>query len=168
MLRKVISGGQTGVDQAALRAARAAGIPTGGLVPRGWRTDDGAAPWLADFGLTEHPSSDYRQRTLANVRAAGLVALLYADGLGLSPGTCLTRNGCAEYGVECFEAPFYPVGGAWRCGELRPLALADTIRRVRPSVLNVAGNRERNARGIGAAAEAFLADVFAALKERPS
>ena len=47
----VISGGQTGVDQAALRAARSCGIPTGGWAPRGWLTEDGPAPWLADYGL---------------------------------------------------------------------------------------------------------------------
>lgn len=53
MLTKVISGGQTGVDQAALRAAKAARIPTGGYAPKGWLTEDGPAPWLADFGLIE-------------------------------------------------------------------------------------------------------------------
>ena len=46
MLSFVISGGQTGVDQAALRAARTAGIPTGGFAPLGWSTEDGPAPWL--------------------------------------------------------------------------------------------------------------------------
>src|SRR5262249_6057013 len=42
MIGKVISGGQTGVDQVALRAAKACGIPTGGWAPKGWRTEDGA------------------------------------------------------------------------------------------------------------------------------
>jgi hypothetical protein len=35
MLERVISGGQSGVDQASLRAARAAGFPTGGRAPKG-------------------------------------------------------------------------------------------------------------------------------------
>jgi hypothetical protein len=39
MLAKVISGGQTGADQAGRRAARAAGIPTGGWAPLGWKTE---------------------------------------------------------------------------------------------------------------------------------
>lgn len=48
----VISGGQTGVDQAALRAARASGIVTGGFAPKGWATEDGPAPWLgSEYGL---------------------------------------------------------------------------------------------------------------------
>jgi len=49
VIERVINGGQTGVDQAGLRAARA-GIPTGGWPPQGWLTEAGAAPWLADFG----------------------------------------------------------------------------------------------------------------------
>lgn len=52
-LTKIISGGQTGVDQAALRAARDLGITTSGTAPLGWITEDGPAPWLADFGLIE-------------------------------------------------------------------------------------------------------------------
>ncbi|MFZ8324119.1 YpsA SLOG family protein, partial [Staphylococcus aureus] len=40
-LKKVISGGQTGADQAGLRAGKAAGLETGGMVPKGCLTDDG-------------------------------------------------------------------------------------------------------------------------------
>src|SRR5262245_66068914 len=53
MIERVISRGQTGVDQGGLRAARAFAIPTGGWAPRGWLTEDGPAPWLADWGLVE-------------------------------------------------------------------------------------------------------------------
>ena len=67
MLDKALSGGQTGVDQAGLRAARAAGIPTGGWAPLGWLTEDGPAPWLADFGLIECPARGYPARTRRNV-----------------------------------------------------------------------------------------------------
>ena len=44
MLEPVISGGQTGADQAGLRAAQACGIPTGDQAPRGWLTEAGPAP----------------------------------------------------------------------------------------------------------------------------
>jgi hypothetical protein len=53
MIERVISGGQTGADQGGLRAAQACGIPTGGWAPRGWLTEAGPAPWLADWGLVE-------------------------------------------------------------------------------------------------------------------
>src|SRR4051794_32052929 len=58
MLERVISGGQTGADQGGLRAARACVIPTGGWAPRGWLTEAGPAPWLAEFGLVECPEGE--------------------------------------------------------------------------------------------------------------
>ena len=65
---KIVSGGQTGADQAGLLAARAAGIETGGWAPEGWDTEDGPAPWLEDFGLTECTVAGYPARTEANAR----------------------------------------------------------------------------------------------------
>ena len=60
MITKVISGGQTGADRAGLFAARKFAIETGGYAPRGWLTESGTAPWLADYGLTEcqYPQGD--------------------------------------------------------------------------------------------------------------
>ena len=70
MMERVISGGQTGADQAGLAAAKACGIPTGGWMPKGFLTTAGPAPELAaEFGLKEH-SGEYAERTGANVRDA--------------------------------------------------------------------------------------------------
>src|SRR3546814_1555156 len=66
----VISGGQTGADQGGLLGARDAGVRTGGTAPRDWRTEDGAAPWLAEFGLVESQRKSYAARTRANAEAA--------------------------------------------------------------------------------------------------
>jgi hypothetical protein len=55
VLTKVISGGQTGADQAGWRAARAFGIPTGGWMPLEFRTERGPCPELAAFGAVEIP-----------------------------------------------------------------------------------------------------------------
>jgi len=63
MLKNIVSGGQTGADQAGLRAAKAAGIETGGWAPHGWTTEKGPAPWLADYGLAECPIPGYPART---------------------------------------------------------------------------------------------------------
>jgi hypothetical protein len=66
MIVQVISGGQTGADQGGLRAARACGIPTSGWAPKGWMTEAGPAPWLADWGLAGDLELDRlgdRQRT---------------------------------------------------------------------------------------------------------
>lgn len=83
---KVISGGQTGVDRAALDAALAAGIPIGGWCPRGRRAEDGTIP--AIYPLRETPSRDYRERTRWNVRdSEGTLILTRAEFRG---GTALT------------------------------------------------------------------------------
>src|SRR5262245_46647993 len=82
MIDKLVSGGQTGADQGALRAARAAGVGTGGWAPKGWLTEgpldpETCKPWprevcarelLESFGLVECPEPGDAARTRANVR----------------------------------------------------------------------------------------------------
>lgn len=54
LLEKVISGGQTGADQAGLKAAKKCGIPTGGFIPPRFVTSNGPSPWLGEeYGLVE-------------------------------------------------------------------------------------------------------------------
>jgi len=65
---KVISGGQTGVDQLGLTVATSLGIETGGTAPKGYRTEKGNDESLADFGLVESSSAGYPARTEDNVR----------------------------------------------------------------------------------------------------
>jgi hypothetical protein len=65
MIRKIISGGQTGADQAALDAAMKLGIPHGGWIPKGRLTEEGSLP--GDYKLTEMPTNSYPLRTEQNV-----------------------------------------------------------------------------------------------------
>jgi len=66
MIEKIISGGQTGADQAALDAAIKLGIPHGGWIPKGRLTEDGS---LSDkYNLIEMPTSSYPERTKKNIR----------------------------------------------------------------------------------------------------
>ncbi len=141
MLEKVTSGGQTGADQGALRAARAAGIPTGGWAPRGWlvESDDGrrdvAAPWLADFGLVECPEPGYPARTRANVRDSD-GTIWFGDHN--SPGGIATLDACRAQGK-----PFLIVYQ----GITRPSHSSAWIGEKGIRVLNVAGNRESKSPG---------------------
>ena len=64
---KIISGGQTGADRTALEVASELGLQTGGVVPKGWRTEAGSDPTLAAFGCVQHHSPDYPPRTRQNV-----------------------------------------------------------------------------------------------------
>mgnify|MGYP006174065873 CR=1 FL=1 len=73
-LARIISGGQTGVDRAALDAAMAAQYPVGGWCPQGRRAEDGPIP--RDYPLRETPSAEYAQRTLWNVRDSDATLVL--------------------------------------------------------------------------------------------
>jgi hypothetical protein len=65
MLKKIISGGQTGADRAALDAAIRMGISHGGWIPKGRLTEDGPLPDM--YALEEMPSESYADRTEKNV-----------------------------------------------------------------------------------------------------
>lgn len=65
---RVISGGQTGADQAALFAARACGLATGGWAPKDYLTSDGLAPWQKEFGVKEMSTRNYVARSIRNVQ----------------------------------------------------------------------------------------------------
>lgn len=66
LVQRIVSGGQTGVDRAALDVALHVGIPCGGWCPRGRRAEDGRIP--DRYPLQETPSEAYEQRTRWNVR----------------------------------------------------------------------------------------------------
>ncbi len=137
MLERVISGGQTGVDQAALRAATAAGIPTGGTAPKGWATEEGPAPWLADFGLVECTEPGYPPRTIANVRDSDGTLWI---GDPSSPGGRLTIGTARE-----LDRPLLVI----EAGETTPADVRRWLLEADVRVLNVAGNRESTEPGSG-------------------
>lgn len=93
VIQKVISGGQTGVDRAALVAAQAAGIEIAGWIPRGRRAEDGVIP--RDFpNLRESASTNYAERTRLNVAEAD-ATLVMCDKKPPSGGTAWTIR-CAR------------------------------------------------------------------------
>ena len=65
MIKRIISGGQTGADRAALDVAIKLGIPHGGWIPKGRRTEDGSLP--VKYQLEEMPTASYPKRTERNV-----------------------------------------------------------------------------------------------------
>lgn len=74
---RVLSGGQTGVDRAALDVARDLGLPAGGWCPRGRLAEDG--PIGEDYPLRETPEASYTQRTEWNVRDADGTLIVIRD-----------------------------------------------------------------------------------------
>jgi hypothetical protein len=147
---RIVSGGQTGVDRAALDVAIALGIPHGGWCPRGRRAEDG--PIAARYAMQEHTSADYDARTEANVVDSDGTLILYRGAL--EGGTKLTRELAerhrkALFVVELGEAP-------------DPVAVRRWIDGERIAVLNVAGPRESGRRGICREAREFLTRVLGA------
>jgi predicted Rossmann-fold nucleotide-binding protein len=91
IVEKVISGGQTGVDQAGLRAAKDSGISTGGWLPNGCITLEGSCPDLLElYSMQEHPRKGYPARTEANVRDSDGI-IRFAENFKTSGEKCRVR-----------------------------------------------------------------------------
>ncbi len=156
---QVVSGGQTGVDRAALDAAIHIGIAHGGWCPKGRRAEDGR---IADvYLLRETESRNYAVRTEQNVIDSDATLVLYRQIL--SGGTELTVKFANRHRRRCHMVD---LGGfeQWDQDQLehsiesaKNWIVDNGIR-----VLNVAGPRESTSRGIGKAAEAFLVRLFEA------
>ncbi len=154
MLRKIISGGQTGADQGGLEAGRQLGLETGGIAPAGFYTEKGRNPdLLKGYGLIEGPkgstiADDYRIRTAMNVRDSDATVLF---GNPTSPGSKLTVRSCRDYGRACLINP--------TLAEVKDVAR--TI-----EVLNVAGNRESRQPGIYNSTVEFLVEALIGVVQR--
>lgn len=143
-LKKIISGGQTGVDRAALDVALAHGIPVGGWCPHGRRAEDG--PISDQYPLQETPSEAYEQRTAWNVRDSD--GTLIIASAPLEGGTALTQSEAEARGkpvlhVRPDDSVPVPMIRAW-----------GTENDVR--ILNVAGPRASEEEGIYGAARETL------------
>ena len=90
MIIKIISGGQTGVDRAALDAAIELGIKHGGFCPKGRRSEEGIIP--SKYIMSETETDDYSERTLKNVQCSdGTLILHKGEIIG---GTASTEELC--------------------------------------------------------------------------
>jgi hypothetical protein len=148
MFAQVVSGGQTGVDRAALDVALELGLPCGGWCPKGRRAEDGALD--PRYPLIETPLEDYWQRTEWNVRDSdGTLVLTRGTP---TEGTAFTVEIAKKLGKPCLvldltEAPKESAVTAW--------AAEHNVR-----ALNVAGPRESKCPGIYSQAAQFLKTVF--------
>ena len=159
-IEKIISGGQTGVDIAGLRAAKQCGIATGGWCPKGWRTEKGPQPELLEsFGLREHRSAKYSPRTRANVEMADCTLLIAEN---MEDGSKLTAESCRATGKPMRHLSRTQIGA--QSNETLEETLA-WLRETPHRILNVAGNRESKSPGIEREAEDFLLRLFAAAKK---
>jgi hypothetical protein len=137
---KIISGGQTGADRAALDVALTLSLPIGGGCPKGRRAEDGMIP--DRYPLTETPEADYDTRTRRNVEDSDGTLIL---NLGtLDGGTALTVKLARQMGKPCLMVALE--------NGIEPTAFQEWLDAHPIAVLNVAGPRESKRPGVYAAA----------------
>ncbi len=146
LIKKIISGGQTGADRGGLDAAKELGVPTGGHVPKYFKTETGPDESLRDYGLIETESENYEERTILNVtNSDGTVIFCNIDenGLIIGEGTMFT---------------FYTAEGMFRPVIVNPdeKNFHAWLKDNNIHTLNVAGNRESISPGIHANTRNFL------------
>jgi|SRR5208283_2240625 len=150
---KIISGGQTGADRAALDVAIELGIDYGGSIPKGRLAEDGLIDSKKYPRLTELETADYPARTKQNVIEAD-ATLAFTEGI-LTGGTRKTIDFAKKY-----KKPYCHIN-------LKKTSVEDSVAEIigwlnihRPQVLNVAGPRESGAPGIYSKVYAVLKIVF--------
>ncbi|WP_019646296.1 putative molybdenum carrier protein [Novispirillum itersonii] len=153
---RILSGGQTGVDRAALDFAIARQIPHGGWCPAGRRAADGLLD--ARYHLVETESSGYRQRTKHNVRDADATLIIYRGRL--EGGSLLTRDLATGHGKPLLlcdlHAPTEVLLAAWQ----------DWLFSHPVVILNIAGPSEARNPGIYLQASALL-ELFWSTEHEP-
>lgn len=165
---KVVSGGQTGVDRAALDAALECKIEVGGWCPKGHIAEDGVID--ERYPLKEAESEDYETRTELNVRDSDGTLILNRGEL--SGGTALTVECTKKHKKPCLiiDLPAHHVGCGIsdKCEDIgedvvffgNALVADGWVMLNNINVLNVAGPRESKSPGIYELAKKFLEEVL--------
>lgn len=151
MLKKVISGCQTGADEAGLEAAKNAGIPTGGEIAQGCMTLKGPRPDLLQrYNLKECEKKGYPPRTYANARDSD-GTLRFAKNFN-SAGEICTLNAIKKYNKVYLDIDINDLPD--------PELIIQWIIDNGIETLNIAGNSEKTAPGIASVVFNFLTKVF--------
>jgi predicted Rossmann-fold nucleotide-binding protein len=160
MLEKIISGGQTGADRAALDAAAQHGFATGGWVPKGRAAEDGAVP-LRYRDLVETDSPSYASRTRLNVETAD-ATIVFTDGRPTG-GTAFTIETAKQ-----LSKPFIVVDVGMLSFDEAANRLQEWLGATAPVVLNVAGPRGSESARSYRDVYAILSFVFSELEKSSS
>lgn len=153
---KIISGGQTGADQGGLHFALTNNIPTGGHMPKGFKTETGAEPDFEQiYGMQQINSCDYRIRTLINIKNSD-GTLIFGDQH--SSGSQLTKMLCNKQDKPVFAIKWPNPNQVNNVTEIH--SSLQWLNDNDVDVLNVAGNRESKNNGIKKATYMFLEAAF--------
>ena len=132
MIQKIISGGQTGADRAALDFAIQHNIPHGGWIPKGRKAEEGTLP--EKYDLQEMPTGSYSKRTEKNVLDSD-DTLIVSHGL-LTGGSALTTGFAEHHGK-----PWIHIDLEITSSTEAAIMIREWVGRYNITVLNVAGAR---------------------------
>jgi hypothetical protein len=135
---RILSGGQTGVDRAALDFALKNKLICGGWCPKGRIAEDGKIP--DQYPLTEAAVSSYSWRTELNVRDSDATLVIYSGALG--NGTELTIKKTQSQGKPLMLIDLD------NNNELVAENFISWINANKVETLNIAGPRESTNQGI--------------------
>ena len=152
-IEKIVSGGQTGADRAALDFAIENGIDYGGFVPRGRLAEDGEIPSRYSQ-LTEAVTSDPSERTRLNVLSSDCTILL-------THGPASTGSKQTEEFAHFLGKPLLHIDLARETVDQAAEKAAEWLDLMECQVLNIAGPRASDDENIYAAAKEFLNVLFA-------
>jgi len=133
---KIISGGQTGVDRAALDFALQNNMPCGGWCPKGRFGEDGI---IADkYPMKETSSSDSKERTEKNIMDSDATLIIFNHKF--DSGTKLTYELCMKYHKPILQINLND--------NIKSDKISQWICDHHIKILNIAGPRESNSPGI--------------------
>jgi len=148
-VEKIISGGQTGADEAGLIAAKSLGLQTGGWMPASFRTQEGRKhEFKSLYGMQEHSSYYYPPRTFQNVKESdGTVR--FATKFDSSGEKCTLKA------ITQYDKPYFDVDINKNL-ELQQKQFVSWLKCNTIKTLNVAGNSEQTSPGISQVVVTFL------------
>lgn len=162
---KIVSGGQTGVDRAALDAAMELGFEVGGWCPRDRRAEDGVVPDC--YPLKETAARSYAVRTEWNVRDSDGTLILVLDAI--STGTRLTVDAAKSHGkplrIEYLSDSAHPgLLTAENSAEEQAESVVEWLFRHKICTLNLAGPRGSSSKEMYSKARTFMTRVLQRLQ----
>lgn len=136
-IKKIISGMQTGVDQAALIWAKSRGFEVGGFAPKGFITTKGPMPkFAAEYNIEETHTSSYVIRTIKNIINSDatliIVVNIRSKGTELATDVCLQRK--KPFLIVCEK------NGNFDDDQVK--STREWLEEETPTILNIGGNRE--------------------------
>ena len=132
-LEIIISGGQTGVDRAALDAAIDNNFSCGGFCPKRRKSEDGIID--SKYPLQEHTSANYAQRTLENVLQSDGTLIIFKNKL--KGGSALTKKYCIDS-----KKPYLEINAEQHNVSVASNLIQEFIMKQKIKILNVAGPRK--------------------------